>query len=366
MKKTLAALLLLSSMIGLTAGCGVKNVANENKAQNPGQSTTVGGTALDEKTLNIYTALEDEQVTEYLASFRKAHPDVKVNVTRESTGVITAKLLAEKDNPQADVVWGLSATSLLVLDNDHMLAPYAPKGVDRILKNFKDTTSDTPKWVGIDAWETAFLVNKEVLASHGVKDVPQSYEDLIKPEYKGLIVMSDPASSGTGLLTVNGILSLYGEKKGWDYLKKLDQNVAVYLHSGSAPAKQTAAGEYGIGVSFGYRCIKSAADLGEHGVVVFPKEGSGYDIEANALIARKGGEKQIAKTFLDWAIADEQMANYAKNYPIVATGVGDKLPAGYKSNPVDQLLKIDFNWCATNREAILKHWTELFASKSKE
>jgi len=305
-------------------------------------------------------------VTEYLASFQKAHPDLTINVTRESTGVITSKLLAEKDNPQADVIWGLSATSLLELDQENMLEPYAPAGVDRILDTFKDTTSSTPKWVGIDAWETAFLVNKDVLASHGVTDIPESYQDLLKPEYKGLIAMSDPSSSGTGLLTVNGILNLYGEDKGWQYLKDLDQNVAVYLHSGSAPAKQTAAGEYGIGVSFGYRCIKSAADLGDKGVVVFPSEGSGYDIEANALVTHTDGEKKIAKEFLDWAIADEQMKLYAGNYPIVATGTGSSIPEGYTKNPVDQLLKIDFTWCAKNRESILDKWSNLFSAKSSE
>ena len=109
-----------------------------------------------------------------------------------------------------------------------------------------------------------------------------------------------------------------------------------------------------------------AADLGEYGVVVFPSEGSGYDIEANALISHPEGTKEIAKEFLDWAIADEQMELYAKGYPIVATGEGDYTAAGYTENPVDQLLDIDFNWCATNREAILEQWTELFYAKSTE
>ena len=368
MKKICSMTLAVLMSIGVMSGCGVtKTDSSGNPVSQSNNSESAAAESLDEKTLNIYTALEDEQVSEYLEPFKSSHPDVTINITRDSTGIITAKLLAEKDNPQADVVWGLSAASLLVLDGENMLEPYAPEGVDRILDNFKDTENETPKWVGIDAWETAFLVNKEVLKSHGVTDIPESDEDLTKPEYKGLIAMSNPASSGTGTLTVNGILTLYGEDKGWEYLDKLDDNVAVYLHSGSAPAKDTATGEYGIGVSFGYRCIKSAEEMGDNGVVVFPKEGSGWDVEANCRIKKSSGEKNSALEFLDWAIADEQMEKYATNYPIVATGTGDSIPEGYETNPVDQLIKnVDLKWCAENRERILDEWTKRYDGKSEK
>lgn len=340
--------------VGSLAGCVKKTDAADGSA----------GTETNEKELNVYTALEDEQVTDYLTEFQEKYPDVKVNITRDSTGIITSKLLAEKDNPVADVVWGLSATSLLVLAQNDMLEGYAPEGVDRILPEFKDT-AEVPTWVGIDAWETAFIVNKEVLKSKGIDTVPKTYQDLLDPKYKGLIAMSNPASSGTGLLTVNGVLSLYGEEEGWDYLDKLDENVAVYMHSGSQPAKATAAGEYGIGVSFGYRCLKSAEEVGSDICeAVFPEEGSGWDMEANALI-KKDGEKEISKKFLDWAISDSIMKKYAQNYPIVATGVGDELPDGYASNPLDQLLDMDFNKAAADRESVLQEWTDRYDAKSE-
>jgi iron(III) transport system substrate-binding protein len=353
------------------AGCVVPTTPTTTQGQLSGNvtETVKSGTSketvkLNEKVLNIYTALEDDQITDYLEGFKALYPDVTVNITRDSTGIITAKLLAEKDNPQADIVWGVSAASLLVLDGQGMLEPYAPVGVERILPEFKDN-ADVPKWVGIDAWETAFLVNLDVLQSKGITKIPQSYEDLIDPIYKGLIAMPNPASSGTGTLTVNGILTLMGEEAGWEYLDKLDENIAVYLHSGSAPAKNTATGEYGIGISFGYRCIKSAKDLGDMGVVVFPEEGSGWDVEANALIKRAEGEKEIAKTFLDWAITDEIMQKYAVGYPIIATGIGDKIPDGYTVNPTDQLIaNIDLKWCAENRDRILAEWTARYDGKS--
>ncbi|HJA66250.1 putative 2-aminoethylphosphonate ABC transporter substrate-binding protein [Lachnoclostridium sp. An169] len=355
MKKRFVLLAMAAVMaMGALTGCVTRQ----------GEEAKAAGNDADENVLNVYTALEDEQVTDYLEEFKELHPDVTVNVTRESTGVITSRLLAEKDNPVADVVWGLSATSLLVLKQDGMLEPYAPEGVDRILPQFKDT-DETPSWVGIDAWETAWIVNKDVLADHGIDTVPTSYQDLLDPKYEGLIVMSNPASSGTGLLTVNGILSLYGEEEGWNYLDQLDKNVAVYMHSGSQPAKETAAGEYGIGISFGYRCLQSAEEVGsEICEAVFPEEGSGWDMEANALI-KKDNEKQIAKDFLDWAISDNIMKKYATNYPIVAIGVGDEIPEGYSSNPLDQLIPdIDFNKAAQNRDAILAEWSDRYDAKS--
>ena len=137
------------------------------------------------------------------------------------------------------------------------------------------------------------------------------------------------------------------------------------MHSGSQPAKETAAGEYGIGVSFGYRCLISAEEVGSDICeAVFPKEGSGWDMEANALI-KKDGEKDIAKKFLDWAISENVMKKYATNYPIVATGVGDEVPEGYSSNPIDQLIPdIDFDKAAENREETLNEWTERYDAKS--
>ena len=357
MKKRFALLAMAAVMAMSTlTGC----VTTQEEAQAAGADAS----AEDENVLNVYTALEDEQVTDYLEEFKELHPDVTVNVTRESTGVITSRLLAEKDNPVADVVWGLSATSLLVLKQEGMLEPYAPEGVDRILPQFKDT-DETSSWVGIDAWETAWIVNKEVLKSHGIDTVPTSYQDLLDPKYEGLIAMSNPASSGTGLLTVNGILTLYGEEEGWNYLDELDKNVAVYMHSGSQPAKETAAGEYGIGISFGYRCLQSAEEVGSDICeAVFPEEGSGCDMEANALV-KKDNEKDIAKEFLDWAISDNIMTKYATNYPIVAIGVGDDIPEGYSSNPLDQLIPdIDFNKAAADRESILAEWSDRYDAKS--
>ncbi|MDR1246150.1 MAG: putative 2-aminoethylphosphonate ABC transporter substrate-binding protein [Clostridiales Family XIII bacterium] len=314
--------------------------------------------------ITVYTALEDEQVTEYLAVFNTEYPDIEVNVVRESTGVITARLLAEKDNPQADAVWGTAASSMMILDDEGMLEAYAPEGVGRILPDFK-SNKPVPTWVGIDAWETAFIVNTAELKKLGlsVSDI-KSYDDLLNPALKNHIVMSNPNSSGTGFLTVAGVIQLRGKDTdaGWDYLTKLHENVDQYVHSGSKPAKMAAAGECVVGVSFGYAGISRKAD-GAPVEVIFPEEGSGWDMEANALM-KKDSINTAALTFLDWAISDPAMDLYKANYPIIATG-GDGNYEGYESNPVDQLIDNDFNWVAQNRNDILNEWIVKYDSKSE-
>ena len=315
------------------------------------------------KAITVYTALEDELVTLYLADFTRLNPGLSVNVVRESTGIITARLLAEKDQPQADVVWGTAASSMMILDRLGLLTPYAPAGLDRILPQFK-SDRNPPTWVGIDAWETAFTVNTEELAKLGLiaGDI-KTYKDLLNPKLRGQIVMSNPSSSGTGFLTVSALLQLNGKdtEAGWDYLAALDKNVAQYVHSGSKPAKMAAAGECAVGISFGYAGL-SQKKKGAPVEVVFPAEGSGWDLEANALM-KKPQISPEAKTFLDWAISDSAMELYRRNYPIVATGVTEGYE-GIEGDPIKQLIANDFAWAAGQRDRILKKWAEKFDGKS--
>ena len=321
----------------------------------------LGATAAYAEDLLVYTALEDDEIPRYLAVLKKDHPDINVKIVRDSTGIVTAKLLAEKDNPQADVVWGTAATSLMLCDQAGMLVPYAPKGLEKVVPNMRDA-NNPPHWVGIKAWETGFCVNTVECKNLNLP-APQSFADLIKPIYKGHLAMSNPASSGTGFLTVSAVLQMMGEEKGWEYLDALHKNMARYTHSGSKPCKMAGSGEVPIGISFAYRGIIQK-QKGEPIVTVFPKEGSGWDVEANGLI-KKTTIKPSAKVFLDWAIGEAVMKEYAKVYPITAYPTGAAIPEGYSKDPVKQLAKNDFNWAAKNRERILKEWTKRYDAKSE-
>ena len=349
-KKLVSALLMMTMLVSAVVFTGCSG----------GDENAESGDKATEGEITVYTALEDEQVSTYLEDFNEQYPDITVNIVRESTGIITARLLAEKDNPQADVVWGTAASSMMVLDDQGGLEPYAPEGVDRILPEFK-SDKEVPTWVGIDAWETAIVVNTEEAEKLGLPEIT-SYQDLLDPAFEGHIVMSNPNSSGTGFLTVSAILQLMGEDEGWNYLDELDKNIAMYTHSGSKPAKMAASGECAVGISFGYAGLSQQED-GAPVEVIFPEEGSGWDLEANALI-KKDEINPAAYTFLDWAISDSAMAMYKENYPIITTNdVGEY--EGYEGNPLDQLIENDFSWAASNRENLLNTWMEKYDAKSE-
>ncbi len=310
--------------------------------------------------LLVYTALEDDEIPRYLALLKQTHPEINVRIVRDSTGIVTAKLLAEKDNPQADLVWGTAATSLMLCQRAGMVEPYAPKGLERVRPKMRDGAA-TPAWVGIKAWMTGFCVNTIETKALNLP-VPHSFADLIDPTYKGQLAMPNPASSGTGFLTVSAILQMMGEKKGWAYLDQLHGNIARYTHSGSKPCKLAGAGELPIGISFAYRGFMQK-QKGEPVLTVFPKEGSGWDVEANCLI-KKAGIKPEARTFLDWAISEPVMKEYAKVYPVTAYATDVPIPEGFPADPEAQLIQNDFQWAAQNRERILAEWSRRYDTKS--
>lgn len=311
--------------------------------------------------LTVYTAIEADQLKGYAEKFNAEHPDIKVNWVRDSTGIITAKLLAEKDNPQADLIWGLAATSLMLLDAEGLLLPYAPKGVDALSAKFVDTKSP-PTWVGMDVWSATIAFNTVEAEKLGLPR-PTSWKDLANPVYKGHIVMPNPNSSGTGFLDVSSWLQLFGEEEGWKFMDALHENIGVYTHSGSKPAKMAAAGEYPIGISFDYR-VATEKTKGAPVEVIIPSEGIGWDMEASGII-KTTKNLDAAKTLIDWSITKTAMEMYNVGYAIVAMpGVAkpvEHLPADLES----KLIKNDFTWAATNRERILKEWQKRYDAKSE-
>jgi iron(III) transport system substrate-binding protein len=305
--------------------------------------------------VNVYTALEDDIIQAYLASFYEKYPNVAINITRDATGTIVSKLIAEKDNPIADVVWGTAVTSILSLEDYDLIEPYTPEGADRLLPQFKDK-QEPLRWAGIEVPESAMIVNTVELEKLGL-EVPHTFDELIEPEYKGLIVAPDPTISGTGLLILSGLLEMKGQEEGWKYLDALNENIAQYPPSGSKPAKMVDAGEAVIGLSMGYRCVKLARENPDCEVVFFP-DGSGWDVEANLLI-KKAEIKPEAKLFLDWAISDPALEACRQEYPVVSTGSNGTVPEGYNQDPVLNLSpEIDLYSIAAGREAFFTTFTE--------
>ena len=321
----------------------------------------IAGSAQAQTELTVYTAIEADDLTRYAEAFNKANPDIEIKWVRDSTGIVTAKLLAEKDNPQADVVWGLAATSLMLLKNEGMTEPYMPAGGDQLDPRFIDK-ENPPHWTGMDAWVACICVNTVEAEAKGLP-IPKSWKDLTDPVYQGHVVMPNPNSSGTGFLDVASWLQLFGEEEGWAYMDALHENIAWYTHSGSKPCRQAGAGETPIGVSFAYRGAKVKAQ-GAPIEIVIPEEGIGWDMEATAII--KGTDKlEAAKKLVDFAVSKEANEMYNTVYAVVAyPGVAQPVEY-YPDNAEAAMIDNDFEWVAANREAILKEWQARYDSKSE-
>lgn len=326
----------------------------------------LAGTATAATQLTVYTAVESDDLQKYAERFNEAHPDIEIRWVRDSTGVITARLLAEKDNPQADVIWGLAATSLLLLDGEEMLKPYAPAGLERLDPKFVDAAysrdGEDPAWVGMDAWVAAICYNTVEGERMGVPQ-PTSWEDLTRPEFQGHVIMPNPNSSGTGYLDVASWMQLWGEEQGWDYMDRLHDNISRYTHSGSAPCSLAATGETVVGVSFAFR----GARLKSQGApieLVFPDEGLGWDMEAAAIVAGTD-KREAAETLLDWAVSREANELYNEGYAVVAyPGVAQPIE-NYPEDIVERMIDADFQWAAVNRERILDEWQRRYDGKSE-
>ena len=322
---------------------------------------SLSATALAETMLTVYTAVEAEDLKKYADRFNQDHPDIKIQWIRDSTGIVTAKLLAEKQNPQADLIWGLAATSLLLLKQEDMLEPYAPAGLERLAANFRDP-ADPPSWVGMDAWVAAICVNTVESEKLGLP-MPSSWQDLTKPEYRGHVAMPNPASSGTGFLDVSSWLQIFGEEAGWEYMDALHQNISHYTHSGSKPCKQAAAGEVVMGVSFAFRGAKEKA-LGAPIEIVIPSEGIGWDMEATAIV--KGTKNlEAAQTLADWSVTEQANQMYNEGYAVVAIPGIAKPVEHFPDGILEKMIENDFAWAATNRERILEEWARRFDAKSE-
>lgn len=310
--------------------------------------------------LTVYSALETDQIGPYKQAFEADNPDIEIQWVRDSTGVMTARFLAEKDNPRADVVWGLAATSLMMFEKAGLLETYTPKGADALKPAFRDMAAPYT-WTGMDAWLAVVCYNTAEGGKTN-KPKPVSWADLAKPDYKGQIVMPHPASSGTGYLAIAAWLQVMGEEKGWQFMDKLHDNIAVYTHSGSAPCVQAARGERLIGIGFDMRGA-SEKTKGAPIDLIIPSEGVGWDMEATGIV--KGTKNlEAAKKLADWAASKKGSELYGKYYALVANPDVKAAPPNYPADGEAKMVKNDFGWMADNRDRILAEWSKRYESKS--
>ena len=341
--KLLAAVLAVSLVL---LGCGQKQ-STETKQEE--QKLDFGG-----RTMNVVATSE-----KYKKLFDKfaQETNCKVEFLSMSSGEVISRTKAE-GKPMADLWFGGGVDAFIAAKNDGLLEQYEAKGSDKIKEGFKDKDN---YWISKGITVVRFLVNDSVAKEKGY-DIPKKWEDLTDSKYKGQIIMSNPAISGTNYGAVKGILDQKGTEKGWEYWTAFNKNVDFYSKRGKDPQEKTVAGEFGIGI---IPVDKSAFDAAKKNnlTVVYPEDGIPW-IPEGVAIFKNSQATDIAKAFEDYILKPENQQLIAElDGKDGAQMVIDGAKGADLGLPKDRLMKEDLSTFGSERDSILKKWKELVGDK---
>jgi len=249
---------------------------------------------------------------------------IEVPPDNKNSGQATAALIAEKANPVADVTY-LGGIAADPAKDAGVLAPYKPAGWDKIPASLKDPEG---YWFTIHSGTLGLFVNKAAL---GGKPVPQSWSDLLKPEYKGLVGYLDPTSAAVGQLGVMAVnLALGGTYENLDpgikFFKALQKNQPIVPKQTSYA--RVISGEIPILFDYDFNAYRGQYTDKAPVQFVIPKEGTVVFPYVMGLV-NKGPNPAHGKKVLDFVLSDESQAMWGNAFlrPVFA----DKLSAEAKS-----------------------------------
>lgn len=325
MKKILAIVLALALVLSMAACSKTDDTAKtENKTESssttktddkqdtPAQTKQPDASLVDlakaDGELVVYGSCEEEYLAAACEKFESLY-GIKVSYQRLSTGEVQAKIEEENGNPSADVWFGGTTDPYNVVAAEGLLEAYEAENASHLTGSqyrHKDGC-----WYGIYKGILGFMVNKDELARLGL-EAPKDWADLTKPEYQGLIWLSNYNTAGTAKLVLNTMIQKYGHDEGIQYLVDLDKNIEVYTKSGSGPSKNVGTGECVIGIGFLHDGITQIIDNGYENIeLVIPSSGTSFEIGATAIF-KGAAHMNAAKLWIEFALSPD-CVNIAKD-----------------------------------------------------
>ena len=306
-----------------------------------------------QNTVNVYSIWPENWARPMFEEFEKA-TGVKVNFVRFSSGEALARVIAEKNNPRVDVLFGGPVETFAAGISEGVFEPYKPPSAAKLPPRFRQAEG---QWTAIADDPLVFMTNNKFLKDNNLA-APASWSDLLAPAYKNSLQMADARTSGTAVTRIFSVLEVNGrdEGKAFAYMKQLRPNVQLYTKSGGGGTLPVGLGQAGGGIFF----IVDALDTKAKGydvVISFPKEGIGTAAEGITLI--KGAKNpELGKKLIDWATSPAMQNLFAKYkinfvpaHPDVA--VEPSLAAVLKGA---KIFAIDADYAGANRKRIVDRW----------
>lgn len=370
MKKSLA-ILMAVAMAGTMTACGsgggskdttaapAATAAPEAAKDSEAADTTAAAEAASEdigKSLVMYSSMTENDLDNLIEKFNEIYPDCEVEVVNGSAGELTARIEAEKANPQGDMMWGGLSNS----DGDvhseifeHWLSDYESE----VIPDYKSNNG----FYNLDHLSTCvFCINTDLEKELGLEI--KSYKDLLDPKLKGKIVFSDPNSSSAAWNNVCNIMSVFGNDsdEAWEYMENLISNDLVMSTSSSVCFKSVETGEYVVGITY----EDGASTLLKSGAtnirMVYPEEGTSASAFGCAVI--KGAPHEAAAkamvNFLMSAEGQNELGTALGTLRMTNSKANFESPYLPKTADVKWVTR-DVNWLIENKEQVLNHWNEL-------
>ncbi|MCD7992968.1 MAG: ABC transporter substrate-binding protein [Clostridia bacterium] len=380
MRKKMIALLMALSMVPALAACGGSNNAGDNTSGAATEAQTGETTAAQETEVQSQEETKAETKAEapalsgtmkvvatsenYVTLFDKFTEDtgVKVELLSMSSGEVLSKLRAEGGTPSADLWFGGGIDAFMSAKDDGLLEQVSFDASADLAEEFKDPEG---YWYSKGITIVGFLINDGLMEELNI-EAPANWDDLLKAEYEGEIIMSNPAVSGTNYAVVNALLQAKGEDEGWSYFEGLNKNIAYYAKRGSDPKNKVTTDEYAIGITYIDGTIESLLD--EYDVsIVYPKDGIPWVPEGVAAF-KNAENSDAARYFIEWLFSsDENLRMLAeidqKNSVKTIKPSMEGLDLGYDTG---MLMKEDLSLFGEKRTEILEHFEALMGDKAAD
>lgn len=262
----------------------------------------------DENKVVIYTSSEDFKIEYMTQRLNEEFPDYEIVIEYFSTGNHAAKLISERGDTECDITHDLDYGYLSKLDSEGILADLS--SYDKSV--YVEDTVLSDNYIVELRNGGAIVVNTEVLKEKGLAE-PTSYEDLLKPEYKGLISMPNPTASGTGYMFLKSLVNTWGEDEAYAYFDKLTPNVLQYTSSGSGPVNALVQGEVAVGFSQVAQAVTEINAGAPLKILTF-EEGHPYTLYGQSIIKGKETKQAVAEVY-DFLVNVYNYENNEKFFP---------------------------------------------------